>query len=187
MRNYILTLLTGAAALISLPHAANAMDLEQAKELYDTKISSWLNDPAVTNAINAQNEKHAALSQGDIDDLDAKWRADDATLIDPTLNNALSTYLQGVVEGGEGLYSEIIVMDNKGLNVGQSTKTSDYWQGDEAKFTETFAVGDGAMHVSEVEFDESSQTYQVQLSVTVSSNGAPIGAVTIGVDAEAIE
>lgn len=187
MRKSLLTMLAGVTALSLAPNAANAMDMEQAKSLYETKISAWLNDASVISAIKAQNEKHAALSQEDVDALDKKWRADDATVIDPTLNNDLSTYLQGVVEGGEGLYSEIFVMDNKGLNVGQSAKTSDYWQGDEAKFTETFGKGDGAVHVSEVEFDESSQTYQVQLSFTISENGAPIGAATIGVDAEAVE
>jgi hypothetical protein len=78
-------------------------------------------------------------------------------------------------------------MDDKGLNVGQSSMTSDYWQGDEAKWQKTYAVGADAFHVSEVEFDESSQSYQVQISTTISQDGQPIGAITLGVNAEMIE
>ena len=76
-------------------------------------------------------------------------------------------------------------MDAQGLNVAASGLTSDYWQGDEAKFTETYGKGAGAVHFGEVEFDESSQTYQAQISVTVTdpATGQPIGAITVGVDA----
>lgn len=162
-------------------------DEAKVKALYEEKIKVWVNDPAVINAVKAQNEAHAALTAEQITELDGKWKADDATIIDPVLNNDLSKFLQGIVGGSEGLYSEIFVMDNKGLNVGQSAKTSDYWQGDEAKFTDTYPKGADAMSMGEVEFDESSQKYQVQLSVTVSDAGTPIGAVTIGLDAEAIQ
>ena len=49
-------------------------------------------------------------------------------------------------------------------------------------------AGAGATHLSEVEFDESTQTYQGQISVTVTdpATGTPIGALTVGVDAEAL-
>ena len=36
--------------------------------------------------------------------------------------------------------------DNKGLNVGQSDVTSDYWQGDEAKWKKSYKMGAGAVH-----------------------------------------
>lgn len=179
--------LLAAASLLAFSSPANALDEAKAKELLSSKISVWLNNPVVIDAIKAQNAAHASLSEADVIALDQKWRADDAALIDSTLNNDLSKYLIGVVEASEGLYSEIFVMDNKGLNVGQNAKTSDYWQGDEAKWQETYSVGPDAIQFGEVEFDESSQTYQVQLSTTVSDGGVPIGAVTIGLDAESIQ
>jgi hypothetical protein len=79
-------------------------------------------------------------------------------------------------------------MDRHGLNVAASAITSDMWQGDEAKFTETYSIGAGAVHFSEVELDESTQRYQAQISVTIvdPSSGEPIGAMTVGVDAEAL-
>ena len=105
-------------------------------------------------------------------------------MIDAVLGNDLSKFLTGIRDASEGLYTEIFVMDDKGLNVGQSDVTSDYWQGDEAKFTETFGKGAGAIHISEVEEDESTQRFQSQLSMTIEDGGKPIGAVTIGVDVE---
>ena len=79
-------------------------------------------------------------------------------------------------------------MDNRGLNVGQSDVTSDYWQGDEAKWKKTFLVGPGAMIIDDVELDESTQTFQSQLSMSITdqATGEVIGAITVGVDVEAI-
>lgn len=182
-----LALSAAFAVFILTPFSAHALDADKAESLVETQISSWLNNPIVVDAIKAQNEAHTALNEDEIIALDQKWRAGDTGLINATLSNALSQYLQNVVEQGGGLYSEIFVMDNKGLNVGQSAKTSDYWQGDEAKWQKTYGSGHEAMHLGDVEFDESSQTYQVQLSTTVSDGGTVIGAVTIGLDAEAVE
>jgi len=66
--------------------------------------------------------------------------------------------------------------------------TSDYWQGDEAKFTQTYAVGSDAVHFSDIDFDESSQSYQAQISFTIidPASGAPIGAMTVGVLADGL-
>lgn len=79
-------------------------------------------------------------------------------------------------------------MDNHGLNVGQSEITSDYWQGDEAKWQKTFLADAGSMHISEVEQDEFTQTYQSQLSLSVidPASGAVIGVITIGTNVEAL-
>ena len=86
------------------------------------------------------------------------------------------------------MVTEIFVMDNKGLNVGQSDVTSDYWQGDEAKWQKTFLAGADAVFIDAVEFDESTQTFQSQLSLPVvdPQSGDVIGAVTIGVNVDTL-
>ncbi|MEM9268058.1 MAG: hypothetical protein AAGA78_03855, partial [Pseudomonadota bacterium] len=80
--------------------------------------------------------------------------------------------------------TEVFVMDNKGLNVGQSEITSDLWQGDEAKWQETFGEVQGTMHVSDVEFDESTGFYQTQVSMPALDpvTGEALGAITFGVN-----
>jgi len=159
-------------------------------ELANGDVQKLITNPIVVDAIKAQNEKHASLQQANIDKMDKEWRAEtgaaDHPMIDAVLGNALSAHLKQVKEGSQGLYTEIFVMDNKGLNVGQSDVTSDYWQGDEAKWQKTYQAGPGAIHISEVEEDESTQRFQSQLSMAITdpATNEVIGAVTIGVDVE---
>ncbi len=179
------------AVVLGLSTAANAQeDYVSLLQDHAAQLQEWLTDAAVVSAVRAQNEMHAALTEAEILDLDQQWRgetgANDRPFIDRVLGSDLSAYLQGVRDASQGMYTEIFVMDNRGLNVGQSDVTSDYWQGDEAKFQETFGVGADAVHVSEVEMDESTQTFQSQLSVPVvdPDTNEVIGAVTVGVDVD---
>ncbi len=155
-------------------------------------VQTWLTDKAIIDAVNAQNAAHAGLAQADIDKLDQQWRSEVSAaskpVIDKVMGNGLSTFLKSRQAANAGLYTEIFVMDNKGLNVGQSEITSDYWQGDEPKWQETFGKGPGSMHISEVEEDESTQTYQSQLSLPIvdPASGQAIGAITIGVNVEGL-
>ena len=176
-------LLCAAVAMSALSLPAYAMNEAGAKAILEVKMKKWINDRAVTDAIKAQNVANADLTEEEILALDEKWRAGDEELINKVLNNDLSEYLRYIVEHGNGFYTEIFVMDNKGLNVGQNIKTSDFWQGDEDKWQKTYLVGPDAIHVTQAEIDESSQTYQVQLSTTVSDGDTPIGAITIGINA----
>lgn len=175
------SLLVSAQAFASDAHVAPIMDIIEAD------LKAAMSDASVIDAIKAQNAAHASLSQGDIDSLDQQWRAEvdasDKPLINQVAGNALSSYLQQIKGDGAGLYTEIFVMDNKGLNVGMSDTTSDYWQGDEGKFQKTFGAGADAVFVDEIEEDESSQSLQSQASFTiVDGSGAPIGAVTFGIN-----
>lgn len=160
--------------------------------LATSEIKAIASDPALIAAIVAQNAVTAGYEQAKIDALDAQWRAEVSAaskpLIDATLGNAASQYLKGVQDASAGKYTEIFVMDAKGMNVGQSTLTSDYWQGDEDKFTQSFGAGADAVHLGEVEQDESTQIFQSQVSVSITdpATGSPIGAITVGVDVSAL-
>jgi hypothetical protein len=180
-------------AFVSGMTVANANEFEGQLRNYADDVKAWLSDPLVIDAVKAQNAENAGLSQDDIDKLDKEWRtetlATDKPLIDKVLARPLSKFLREKADETEGLITEIFVMDNKGLNVGQSDVTSDYWQGDEAKWQKTFPVGPDAIHMSDVELDESTQTYQSQLSLPViDSDGITvIGAVTVGINVELLE
>ena len=160
--------------------------------LANGEIKAFASDPALVAAIVAQNAVTGSYDQAKIDALDAQWRAEVSAaskpLIDATLGNAASQYLKGVQDASGGKYTEIFAMDAKGLNVGQSTLTSDYWQGDEDKFTKSFGAGADAVNLGEVEQDESTQIFQSQVSVPITdpATGALIGAITVGVDVSAL-
>jgi hypothetical protein len=193
--------LAAAALAFSTIFAAGAAPLsaaenEHAQSIRDQivpQVRAFVADSQVIDAVNAQNDRHAGLTQSRIDKLDKQWRAETASaggkLVDSLLGNELSGYLVAIQESSQGLFAEIFVMDNKGLNVGQSGLTSDYWQGDEAKWQNTYGKGADAMLIDEVEFDESTQSFQSQLSLPVVDpvSGAVIGAVTVGVNMDLLQ
>ncbi|MCR8826597.1 hypothetical protein [Pseudosulfitobacter koreensis] len=155
------------------------------------KTAEWLQSDSAIAAITAQNARTAGLSAGAIDTLDKEWRAQvgqlDTPLINSVVNSELSMSLIGHVDASGGMVTELIVMDAQGLNVALSSVTSDYWQGDEEKHQQTYGVGPGAIHIGEIELDESTQTYQAQVSLSLidPATDTVIGAVTFGLNAEA--
>jgi hypothetical protein len=174
MKNFALAALFGIAASM-----ASANEFGPAMEAFvDSQARSWASDPQI--------------DQAQIDALDLEWRASvsapENPVISSVLNSKTSDYLRSIVAGAGGSVAEIIVMDAKGLNVAVSAVTSDYWQGDEAKHSKTYGVGPGARLIDEVEFDESTQIYvgQVSIAVTDPETGNVIGAITFGLDAEAL-
>jgi hypothetical protein len=162
----------------------------EVKKYVAAKVMPWLGDKTIIDAIKAQNVKNAALTESDILKLDKEWRAQvDAPskpLIDSVMKNQLSAFLSAKEAASNGLVTEIFVMDDKGLNVGQSDITSDYWQGDEAKWQKTFQVRPDAVFVDKVEKDESTQQLQVQVSISIKDpeTGKVIGAITIGLNVD---
>ncbi|UUX49971.1 hypothetical protein NUH88_21605 [Nisaea acidiphila] len=188
MRIFVKTL-TLFAVLFAFTATAKANDFEpQIKAFYDSTVKAWLSDPAVIEAIKAQNAETSGYDAGKIDTLDKQWRAEakagGGDLVNKVAGNSLSGWLKQKKEEAGGKIAEIFVMDAKGLNVGMSDTTSDYMQGDEGKHQKTYGAGADAVFIDEVEFDESSGAFQSQLSATISDGGSPIGAITVGVNVE---
>ena len=127
----------------------------QLTELAKTKIKQFAEDPVVVAAINAQNKITGGYDQAKIDALDKQWRGEvdaaDKPLINATLGNDASKFLAKVQDDSKGLYTEIFATDAKGLNAAQSDVTSDYWQGDEDKFSKTFPVGPDAVFLGDID------------------------------------
>lgn len=180
---------TGVNPFITTLYAVDIDDKK--KQIIIKTLKKWVKKPIVINSILIQNQKHKNLTKDKILEIDKKWRKETTSTKRPTINsllkNKLSNYLKELKSKNNGLFTEIFVMDNKGLNVGISDPTSDYYQGDEAKWQETYLKGSESIHVSDVEFDDSSQSFQFQISFTVSDKNKAIGTLTVGVDAEVLE
>lgn len=181
-----------ALALAAFPHLGLASDTHARMQSFvDENVVAWVESDVLVSAIAAQNETTGAYDGGRIDALDQQWRAEvggASELVDGVLINAAADFLRARVAESGGQITEVFVMDAQGLNVAASGATSDYWQGDEAKFQKTYPMGVGAVHYSEIEFDESSQTYQAQISLTIAdpATQSPIGAITVGINAEGL-
>lgn len=149
-------------------------------------LRAWGENPILIGAVKSQNAENLTLEA--IKARDKIWL--DTSGIDDfmkgIMENAAAKELARL-EKSEPYYFELFLMDNQGANVAMTNKTSDYWQGDEAKFTESFNKGQGAVHIGNVKFDESAQAYLVQVSVPVMDGGHAIGAITIGINVDVLE
>jgi hypothetical protein len=147
-------------------------------------LRQQLQQPVTILSVSSSNKNHEGVQQGEVDKLDAAWKseakAEDQPLIAEILSSPLSSYLLYTQAKSAGLFTEIFIMDKFGLNVGQSSVTSDYWQGDEDKFLKTFAVGPDAVFIDEPEYDEGTRTWRAQVNLTVvdPASKAAIGAAT---------
>ena len=97
------------------------------------------------------------------------------------LSSPLSNYFIAIQARSFGLYTEIFVMDAKGLNAGQSAITSDYWQGDEAKWQKTFPVGAEAVFIDKPEIGATG-TENVQVNLAIAEGKSVVGAITVEVN-----
>ncbi|HSI39778.1 MAG TPA: hypothetical protein VLA00_04430 [Xanthobacteraceae bacterium] len=177
-----MTMMLGLGPAMAQDEAAHAAPVAA---YVKKNVVPWLSDATVLKAVTASNKAHAKLMQAEIDQLDADWKAKKPELLDSTMKNPLAAFLAKKKEASGGVITEAFVMDDRGLNVGQTDGTSDMWQADEAKWQKTYAVGPDTIFVDKVEEDGGKKIAQV--SVTISEKGKAIGAITLGIDVDKLK
>ncbi|MBB3389546.1 hypothetical protein FHT82_002286 [Rhizobium sp. BK275] len=160
------------------------------RDYVEKLVRPMVEAPVVMKAIEEQNAKFGDVSEMDMRVLDETYRAEvaqgDFQMVKALMAKSISHYLKSKQDDSQGAIIEFFVTDRYGLNVGQSTITTDYWQGDEDKFLKTFALGSQDIYVGRAERDESTQHLETQASFVVTDEkGKPIGTatVTIAIDA----
>lgn len=177
-------IITGILTVCSLSVLAEELPPEVNKMI--PALKAWGANPVLIDAVKNQNAKNISLDA--IKARDASWRKTEG--LDDEMKGMLSSAAGKKLsefEKSQPYFFELFLMDNQGANVSMTNKTSDYWQGDEAKWQESFKGGAGAVHIGEIEFDESAQDYLVQVSVPVVDGGKAIGAITIGINLDDLE
>jgi len=182
------TLILCLSLILFLVGIASAAEKAPQKviDLANTTLTKLGKDPVIINAVKSENAKGKTMSK--IKEMDKKWIATPGVTdnMKALMVSTCGKYLQNL-QNSASYYAELFVMDNQGANVAMTDKTSDYWQGDEAKFIKAYNNGEGSIHISDVKFDDSTQAYVVQVSVPVMDGGKAIGAITIGIDIDKIE
>ncbi|MEH6648597.1 MAG: cache domain-containing protein [Motiliproteus sp.] len=175
------TLLSLIATPLFFSPLVQAEDAPPAVLKITSQLEALGNNATLIAAVNAQNTE--GLSLDTIKQRDADWRkvAGTDAFMDAMLSSEAGKEMT-TFEASQPYFIELFLMDNQGANVAMTSKTSDYWQGDEAKWQQSFKDGVGAVHVGDVEFDESAQAYLVQVSVPVMDGGKAVGAITIGIN-----
>jgi hypothetical protein len=133
-------------------------------------------DAAIVKAVEAKNRQ--GESAAEIRERDRQWTNDPRYPLRATLTQgACADRLRELLKADPAV-AEAILMDRQGANVCVSRETSDYWQGDEAKWEKTFRDGiDPFIDVPAL--DASTGVVAIQLSVPVSQSGERIGALTL--------
>ncbi len=172
--------------LFLLATMVNAEEAPDSVKRLAEELRAWGDNPILIAAVKEQNAKQQTLDA--IKARDETWRKTSGIddFMKPLMENTAAKELARL-EKSKPYYFELFLMDNQGANVAMTNKTSDYWQGDEDKFTKSFNNGKGAVHIGDVEFDESAQAYLVQISVPVMDDESAIGAMTIGVNIDTLE
>jgi hypothetical protein len=178
--------LIGLVVVIGFAGSAWALDMTPAiqKEIdrHVEVVKGWAADPVLVKAVLAQNDK------GPIAGMDnPKWktvRRSDALVKDFQANPA-GQYLQQKLKESNDVYAEAFLSAAQGEKVAFAEKTSSYVHKGQAKFDVPF--GSGKAWQGKPEFDESSQTHQVQISVPVLSGGKPVGALVVGLNLTKLE
>ncbi|ATB46599.1 PDC sensor domain-containing protein [Corallococcus macrosporus] len=136
-------------------------------------------DPEVIRAVREQNARR--VSPGTIREQDTAWMATPALtpFKERLLNSACSRVLNRHRAKLGRVIAEAFAMDNQGALVGSTRRTSDYWQGDEEKFQVPFTQGTQLRE--KPFFDESSQSFVIQVSFPVRDGGRTIGALSVGI------
>lgn len=144
-------------------------------------VKAWAASPAIVKAVVAQNGK------GPIAGMDnAKWktvrRSDD--LVKGFQSCEAGQLLkQKLADSGE-LYAEAFLSAAQGEKVAFVEKTTSYIHKGSAKFDVPFG---GKPWQGKPEFDESSQTHQIQVGVPVVADGKPAGVLVVGINLTKLE
>ena len=161
--------------------------------LIRSDIGLWMDDDVVIDAINRQNDETQNYNRARIEQLEVQWRDEFESgahdLIEGILERRISRHLRRIKRDGEGTYRELFVMDGMGLLVGATDANSDYWQGEEDKWLQTYKAGPGSLHVGTLKFDDSALTWVIQVSQPILDpvTGKPIGAWSAAIDPSMLE
>jgi hypothetical protein len=137
-------------------------------------------NPVLVQEVRKQNRRKDAPET--VSARDKEWIAgpDDAPFKKDLLSNAASQELRRIAQTLPAV-REAFVMDDQGALVGSTGVTSDYWQGDEAKWQNSYNKGDGQAFVAPAEFDASANAVLQQISLPVlDAQGKTVGAITWG-------
>ena len=150
-----------------------------------SRIERLASKPAVIKAVKAQNKQRLSLDK--IKQTDKAWRKKATPMYQELTSNKIAKIFSKQIKRDSKTFSEMFLTDNQGANVACFPATSDYWQGDETKWTASYNNGKGQVFVGDVEHDESSKTDAVQVSVPVLDNGKTIGVLVVGIKLDFVE
>ncbi|MCG8589222.1 MAG: hypothetical protein MJE66_08020 [Proteobacteria bacterium] len=111
------------------------------RERFDRKVvalQTKLQDEVVIAALHGANERDRQRTRADLLKADERWvRENGGAFAESLVQERCSVSLRHLQQSLPG-FAEIFVTNNRGVNVCQTNKTSDYYQADEGWWTQTW-------------------------------------------------
>lgn len=166
---------------------------KELEQLLGRKIELLKNiatNPQIIEIIKKFNEKNQEISISDILKVDKKWQETKGidNFIKFFLTNECAQYLIEFQEKYDE-FPEIFITDENGLIVGETNKTSDYYQADEQWWIKAYNDGIGKNYFGEIEYDKSAHAEAISIYIPVMDfqNKKPIGVIKAVCDITAIK
>lgn len=167
-------LFPGLLLFLAMPGESAARENDfsgEVEEILQQKIQlikGLAEDPDLIRIVKESNQKNKRLTPRDIEKLDQKWRKVKGIdeFIGGFIGNDCARRLIAFQKAHEG-FAEIFIADAVGLIVGETNKTSDYFQADEGWWIEAYAGGRGKNYYGDIEYDDSAQAEAIALYVPV--------------------
>ena len=165
---------------------ANAEASDAVKAFIKGKLIPLCINKIFVQEVKAQNAKGVSLDE--IKKKDQEWidAEEPLPIHSELMGNVCAKEIKKIIKENSAL-TEVFVMDNQGANVGQNTLTSDYWQGDEAKFKNSYKEGKGGVDIAKPKLDKSTNAVDQKVSLPImDETGKVIGAVCYGLNPDGL-
>jgi hypothetical protein len=147
-----------------------------------TVVATWAAHPTVVAAVVEQNRRGPIVGMDN-----PKWKITRRSepVVTGLQTNAAGQYLKSQLDENKGKFNEAFLSASLGEKVAFVEKTTSYIHKGQPKFDVPFTTSKAWQGAPE--FDESSQTYAIQISVPVMVEARPIGVLVVGVNLSHLE
>jgi methyl-accepting chemotaxis protein len=136
--------------------------------------------PSLVEAMQTENQSYADKSQAEIDAeiarLDKAWTDGDAS-VEPLVKSIAANDLSALLKRFQQKFPEefeVFATDIQGLTIGMTGRTGDYLQADEGWWRTAYNDGKGAISISEVSFDDSADSWAINIGIPVYDNAGKV-------------
>jgi hypothetical protein len=179
-RALLYVVLVACCAAVGAQAGPTRAELEKQLVAEAHRLERLSADPILVRAVRLQNA--SGLTREQIAAIDEAWIEGGAeSRVKAILENLCSQRLRGV-HSAEPAYKEILVADARGANVCMSQRSTDFFQGDEAKWKKSFNGGAGQISIQLPDSNPSVRGLLAHISLPIRVGGETIGVVIVAVD-----
>ena len=158
------------------------------RQLTAQHLKRWAYHDELLNALRQAATRNTSIER--IRELDRQWQRErlleEKPLIRRLLQVPTSQLLANIARQHQPLFNEIFLSDQSGQLVAISEITSDYWQADEDDFQQAQRLAPGQVHIGNIEYDGSTQSFQSKVSAPIHDpeDGRLLGVLSLGINIE---